>query len=73
MFLLADKVYMLQIGFTHLRGQGSHFLVFIFFLNSSKVGPDFMLPGIKFHNCGPLKEIVSVPKFTVFLVEVESS
>ena len=39
---------------------------------SSKVGSDFKLSGIKFHNCGPLSEIVSVPKFTVFLVEVES-
>ena len=54
MFLLTDKVCMLQIGFTHSTWIGFAFPFSYFFLNSSKVGSDFMLSEIKFHNCGPL-------------------
>ena len=49
-FLLTNKAYMLQMGFTHSTWTKFTFPFLIFFLNNSEIGSDFILSGIKFHN-----------------------
>ena len=70
--LLADKIYMLQIGFHLLHGDVSHFHFLSFSLIVQNLLPFLCYQGLSSIIVGLYKR-VSLPKFTAFLIEVESS